>query len=155
MSKRLPCQSCGDLRWPIKTGVPVAACHSCRRARVVERPTVERWTCARCNADCSRPPTRGQRPRYCETCQDRDWISRTRRFAIYERDEWTCWLCREAVDRTLIGTRSPWRPSLDHVTPRSKGGPDADENLALAHQWCNVVRGDGRVHTPEVFRVPA
>ncbi|MEV1331137.1 HNH endonuclease signature motif containing protein [Micromonospora costi] len=75
--------------------------------------------------------------------------------AIYERDGWACWLCEEPVDRHLIGTLDHWRPSLDHVIPKSQGGPDDPSNLRLAHWWCNSVRTDGRTYTEEDFRVAA
>jgi 5-methylcytosine-specific restriction endonuclease McrA len=32
--------------------------------------------------------------------------------------------------------------TADHVTPRSKGGPDALDNLEPAHRACNSARGD-------------
>ena len=73
--------------------------------------------------------------------------------AIYERDRWMCWLCETLVSRDLIGTRDHWRPSHDHVIPKSGGGTDDPSNLRLAHWWCNSVRSDGRAYTEEDFRV--
>lgn len=71
---------------------------------------------------------------------------------IYERDRWTCWLCEDAVDQSLIGSHSEWRPSLDHVVCRSQGGTDDPDNLRLAHWWCNIMRNDERAYSPEDFR---
>ena len=34
------------------------------------------------------------------------------------------------------------RPTRDHLTPRSKGGPGTDDNIKLAHWRCNQVKGD-------------
>ena len=31
---------------------------------------------------------------------------------------------------------------LDHITPRSHGGPDTDDNLQLLCGYCNRVKGD-------------
>lgn len=73
-----------------------------------------------------------------------DFVVKPRfRYAIYKRDDWTCQLCGESVERVSKG---PWRPTLDHIVPRSKGGPDTWENLRLSHAWCNAVRGDGTYH---------
>lgn len=92
-----------------------------------------------CSVDCANAHqggsgTRPPRP-------DRFRVSESRRVAIYERDGWTCQICREAVDRTASPT-GPWFPSLDHITPRSHGGSDDDDNLRLTHRWCNSVRGN-------------
>lgn len=73
------------------------------------------------------------------------------RYAIYQRDGWTCQLCFEAVDRDA-GPLSDWYPSLDHIVPQSRGGSDEWENLRLVHRWCNAVRGDGRWHS-DFFKV--
>jgi hypothetical protein len=75
-------------------------------------------------------------------------ISLTRRLAIYRRDEWVCQLCREGVDANLVGTGDDWAPSLDHIECQAWALiPDhSDENLRLAHRWCNAVRGDERWH---------
>lgn len=159
-----PCAQCGTLLWPSK-GVPretPQVCLPCRRARPSYRAHVGRGTslthyqCADCGADVHRPPTKGQRPKWCNDCRrtrGRDWISKAARAAIYERGGWVCGICGDDVDRALIGSRSQWRPSLDHIVPVSRGGSDAPENLRLAHFWCNAVLSDGRAYSPEDFRV--
>jgi hypothetical protein len=150
-----PCSVCAKPVHVSRTSAAVQTCLDCRRSKAAAaRPTLEVWSCAQCGRECQRTPTKGQRPRYCSGCRTRDWIAPARRLALYERDMWTCWLCEEPVDGALIGTRSPWRPSLDHVTPRSKGGSHDDDNLRLAHQWCNSVRSDDK-YAPEDFRVSA
>lgn len=152
------CTGCGCQMWKSRDVADEPMCLSCRRARATYRSAspkpAERWTCTICGIQCERPATKGHRPKYCRDCRKSDWITPTRRLELYERDAWTCWLCEEPVDRTLIGTRDQWRPSLDHVIPRAFGGSSNDDNLKLAHWWCNAVRGDGR-HAPEVFRVSA
>ena len=60
---------------------------------------------------------------------------------VYERDEWTCGLCSEPVDR-LCAWPDPKSPSLDHVLPLSKGGHHVMENVQLAHLDCNVRKGN-------------
>lgn len=152
---RVPCDTCGG---PTGWGAGVkerATCLSCRRQspgyRIKDqrkRGMMQHWTCAECGVACSRPATKGQRPKYCETCRrvrrnPLISLSHRERLVLYERDGWTCGLCADSVDRTLIGSLSPWRPSLDHVVPRSLGGDDEPANLRLAHFWCNSVRGAG------------
>lgn len=66
-------------------------------------------------------------------------ISPADRYAIYERDGWTCGICNEAVESGLPNS-SPWQATLDHVIPRSRGGGDDAENLRLTHRYCNSVR---------------
>lgn len=165
-SRRGPhCVSCGIRMYASRTVAAQPTCQPCRRSRPayrdrVARAQIQSWECGACGAACSRPAARGQRPKWCETCrralQNRDIkIRPADRVAVYCRDAWTCWLCLGDVDRTLIGSYSHWRPSLDHVVPRSRGGSDALTNLRLAHWWCNSVRSDGRSYSPEAFRVPA
>ena len=99
---------------------------------------------------------RGKRPSTCRDCRHRgggDWLSKSQRLRLYERDEWRCGICGEDVDRTLMGSRSPWRPSADHIVPRARGGSNEMSNLRLAHFWCNAVRGDERAYTDEDFKV--
>lgn len=73
------------------------------------------------------------------------WISTKSRLAIYERDDWTCQLCFEPVDRDAH-YQDAWSPTLDHIEPQSSSLlPDhSPGNLRTAHRWCNSVRGDGR-----------
>lgn len=154
---RHPCSVCGGpTGWTKRTTVDTAAirCRKCTRSpnyRIRDkraRGYVDQWTCSECGAACERPATKGQRPKYCATCRrvrrnPLITLPHATRLAIYERDGWECGLCAGSVDRDLIGTRSHWRPSLDHVVPRSAGGADDPSNLRLAHWWCNSVRGAG------------
>jgi 5-methylcytosine-specific restriction endonuclease McrA len=73
----------------------------------------------------------------------KSWISKTARYAIYERDGWTCQLCLGEVDPSTP-INDLWSATLDHIIPRSKQlVPDhSPNNLRLAHLWCNSVRGD-------------
>ncbi|MBI2287898.1 MAG: HNH endonuclease [Chloroflexi bacterium] len=32
--------------------------------------------------------------------------------------------------------------TIDHIIPKSKGGPDRLDNLQLAHEACNIEKGD-------------
>ncbi|MGX9349179.1 HNH endonuclease [Microbacterium sp. KNMS] len=159
------CSSCGKRVWRGPGSLPNPVCQPCRRMRPGYRDRAagsreQHWNCGACGKACSRPATRGQRPKWCDGCRralhNRDIkVTPAERVGIYEGDGWHCWLCEGAVDRSLIGSASIWRPSLDHVVPRVHGGSDELDNLRLAHWWCNVARSDGRAYSPEDFRVSA
>lgn len=163
---RLPCAGgCGKPTRHSRSGVP-GTCRAClsapqfsprqRKARAklrkAARGTRSKWAwiqgeCASCgdyflrhhaaSPYCSKRCARHARGK---------WISRTDRLAIYERDGWRCQLCGEQVDINAAAN-SAWSPTLDHITPRSRGGSDDPENLRLAHRWCNSVRGDETYYT--------
>ena len=60
------------------------------------------------------------------------------RKAILQRDGFICWLC---------GNRGA--DTVDHVTPRCKGGTNDPHNLRAAHGKCN----SGRRERPPAFAV--
>lgn len=59
---------------------------------------------------------------------------------VYERDDWTCWLCGGATAADKM-VPHPLAPTLDHLVPTSKEGTDDLQNLATAHFICNSRRG--------------
>lgn len=75
------------------------------------------------------------------------WISKAERLAIYQRDDYTCWLCGSRVDMEADQQRDDWAATLDHVLPRSKGGTHEADNLRTAHRWCNSIRADSGVES--------
>ncbi len=102
-------------------------------------------SCIRCGESI-----KGRAPSsYCNPCghevrkrsQKGDWITKDRRRALYERDNWTCQLCGEPVDPSTYGGRYP---TLDHIEPQSLALiPDhSDRNLRTAHLSCNSKRGN-------------
>ena len=88
-----------------------------------------------CSVKCSRAAARAQRGRFS--------VPPYVRLSIYERDEWTCQLCGDPVDRSG-SPFGPWAPSLDHIECQSWVLiPDhSPTNLRTAHRWCNSARGD-------------
>ena len=59
---------------------------------------------------------------------------------IYERDNWTCYLCGKKINKTSKAPH-PKSPSLDHVVPICKGGGHTPENIKAAHLQCNQSKG--------------
>jgi hypothetical protein len=100
--------------------------------------------CTNCGAYFVR---KGAASDYCTSaCRRMDrpsgqFVTRSRRVAIYLRDNWTCQICQGTVDPNLHHG-DDWAASLDHIVPRSRGGSHDETNLRLAHRWCNSVRGD-------------
>ena len=63
-----------------------------------------------------------------------NWISKSTRQAIYDRDARTCVYCGTTEADVVL--------SLDHITPRSLGGALTDPtNLITACCRCNSIRG--------------
>ena len=61
---------------------------------------------------------------------------------IYARDGGRCVYCGVEARRLRRGVRrAPDIATLDHVVPKSLGGPLTRENLVLACQACNNERG--------------
>lgn len=55
------------------------------------------------------------------------------------------WLCAICGRRMLFTSkRFGWRPSIDHIVPRSQGGNDSRDNLQAVHQMCNATKA---IHT--------
>jgi len=62
------------------------------------------------------------------------------RYAIYDRDNHTCYLCGITVRRTKSFA---WdQATIDHVIPLSKGGPHTPSNVRTCCMRCNVDKGD-------------
>lgn len=54
-----------------------------------------------------------------------------------------CAYCHVQTEPARDGpARHPWHATIDHVIPRSKGGPNDRSNLVLACFACNQSRGD-------------
>lgn len=60
---------------------------------------------------------------------------------VYDRDEWTCGLCRLPVDAGLPWPH-PMSASVDHILPLSQGGSHTLANVQCAHLSCNSRKRD-------------
>lgn len=60
---------------------------------------------------------------------------------VYERDDWTCGLCRLPVDPGLAWPH-PMSVSVDHILPLSQGGSHTLANVQCAHLSCNSRKCD-------------
>jgi 5-methylcytosine-specific restriction endonuclease McrA len=65
-----------------------------------------------------------------------------------DRDDWTCALCGESVDRELKYP-DPQSKSVDHTLPISKGGEHSYANTKVAHLLCNTSAGAKGKQCPE------
>lgn len=62
------------------------------------------------------------------------------RVELMERDSYECYICGELVDADLRHP-DPRSSSLDHKIPISRGGAHSNENTAIVHLRCNLVKG--------------
>jgi 5-methylcytosine-specific restriction endonuclease McrA len=61
---------------------------------------------------------------------------------IFERDQHTCQYCNQRFERAQL--------TLDHVTPRSRGGKTTWDNVVVSCMRCNTRKGD---RTPQEARM--
>lgn len=90
------------------------------RARLLENPDYGRAKTARRRAMLRGRPAEFINPQH-----------------IYERDGGKCHICHRRVSRGDF--------HIDHLIPVSQGGANVASNVALAHPFCNVSRGAGRI----------
>ena len=69
------------------------------------------------------------------------FIEEVDHLTVFERDNWTCGICKEPVD-PMATFPDPLSASLDHVTPLSLGGEHSYANTRCAHFGCNSRRGN-------------
>jgi hypothetical protein len=53
---------------------------------------------------------------------------------VFERDNWTCYLCDNEVESADA--------TIDHVIPLSRGGQHIRSNVRCAHLRCNIIKKD-------------
>jgi 5-methylcytosine-specific restriction endonuclease McrA len=65
-------------------------------------------------------------------------VEKFRRRDVFERDEWTCYLCGGLTDRQSAPD-APLAPSIEHVHSRRSG--HTMDNCQTAHMVCNTRKG--------------
>lgn len=63
-------------------------------------------------------------------------------FKVFDRDDWTCYLCGGQTPRSLRGTYEDAAPEVEHVVPITRGGKDAYDNVRCACRKCNLIKAD-------------
>lgn len=111
------------------------------------------WRSGFC-VSCGAPyQTKQPAQRYCgRVCHERERrirrganvrrrVQKPVRQRVLRRDDWTCYLCRSAIDPSLVWPH-PRSGTVDHVIPVSAGGSDDPSNLRATHWHCNEEKGD-------------
>ncbi len=66
-------------------------------------------------------------------------VAYSKRLKLHRKQNGRCAICNEGL--SLKG-EGPKAPTLDHIIPKSHGGPGALHNLRLVHKGCNEARGN-------------
>jgi ribosomal protein S27AE len=91
-----------------------------------------------CSRKCGKRASRDRR----RALERQAFVSHVNRSQVYERDQWTCRLCGEAVLPDEV-VPHPQAPTLDHIIALSQGGTHEESNVQLAHFYCNTIKNDG------------
>ncbi len=110
-----------------------AAAKRCRACAVKQRKQIKRPAAPRKRPADAHGKHRARARKYgCE-------YEPVRKADIYERDNWTCWICGERVDLTVHSNHASY-PSIDHIVDMSEKGPHTHANIRCAHRGCNTER---------------
>lgn len=109
------CRNCGDLFvrviFNLGTAIPGYCCRYCKNAHGVRNR--QHWR---------RAGRVGK-------------VTKINLAEIYKRDGGKCQICNKAV--SMKAKKQSLKPSIDHITPLSKGGKHDWFNVQLAHYGCN------------------
>ena len=61
---------------------------------------------------------------------------------IFERDKWTCQICKIKTPKSHRGKKLATSPELDHIIPLARGGPHTHDNLQCLCRKCNGSKSD-------------
>lgn len=157
---RKTCAECGSpTGWCLldRRAQAAVVCNSCRRKknqklRVQPQPLT--WSCLNCGKISTRPPTKGQVPKYCGiSCAQLAAFHRRRsrlvnafvedvnRVEVFMADGWRCHLCGKLTDKTKSYPH-PKSPTIDHVIPINRGGLHERSNCRTACARCNSAKQD-------------
>lgn len=68
-------------------------------------------------------------------------VAPVNRKRIFERDRWRCHLCGNKINEKLKSPH-PQSATIDHLIPLAVGGTHEPANVAAAHRFCNMSKGD-------------
>jgi predicted nucleic acid-binding Zn ribbon protein len=81
-------------------------------------------------------------------------LERINRIEVFNCYNWHCAICRCPTPREKMGLNEYDAPTLDHITPISKGGQHTTSNVQLACWLCNTAKSnmelDDNTETPEL-----
>jgi 5-methylcytosine-specific restriction endonuclease McrA len=126
-----------------------------RLTGVKAKPLNARRVCKWCGCDVIGTNVNGRGRSVCDQCGIHHGTFKARarlygvryehvdRTAIYQRDGWRCQLCgRKTLSRGIRNKKThrlhPRSPSIDHITPMSRGGDHVESNCQCACLSCNV-----------------
>lgn len=148
----LPCSICGRLMWRHRQSAEKPRCmpcikqahvKSCLVCGIIFRNRRAKYFCSMECFNISRPLDLDGIARRRAEYRARKRTARVESVSprlVYERDDWTCWICCEPIDSTLSGS-DRWGPTMDHVMPLSLGGDHSYANIRSAHRHCNTTKG--------------
>jgi len=119
---------------------PVPAPRPCRVCGVVGPPIMRQggYTCTPCGAASRAASSRENKGRRRARKRGAP-CERFTRQEIFERDDWTCYLC----GRLALGEwNDPDEPTIDHIQPLAKGGAHTRINVACCCRRCNSLKID-------------
>lgn len=125
-------------RWfGAKSDITYSTCEECGRSIVVR---VWRDGSGRVRRFCPNGMCKQRRAQRRRRARERNAISDGyTRIEIFLRDDWTCWICGDPVNRDA-DPRDLDAPTVDHKIALAAGGSDTRDNVATAHRWCNSVK---------------
>lgn len=128
-----PPQNPPGFNWTVIVNGPCHRCGEQFTAAVPSTASLARF----CSTKCSRAHAKAKR----RAVKRNAYVADVSPTAIFERDCWTCQLCRRKVDRTKSAPH-PKSPTIDHIVPLGAGGTHEPSNAQCAHFLCNSIKGD-------------
>jgi 5-methylcytosine-specific restriction endonuclease McrA len=61
------------------------------------------------------------------------------RMKMWIKQHYRCGICGKTIRRPILYDSK--KVNIDHIRPRSHGGPSTPENLQLVHYECNQAKG--------------
>lgn len=113
---------------------------SCQFCKAVFTPSVGDRRQKYCSVKCSKQERSGTTARR-RTRKYGGKYEGFSKWAIFERDGWTCKICGVQTPKSLSGLWLPNSPELDHIIPLAKGGDHIKSNVQCACASCNRQKG--------------